>query len=738
MGRRLDLSFLSWRLQGLEKGKRDRAADEFSIQRTKRAVILKIDAWQECTQLPLSRPLVQQTMSIVMKTLEQNNSLCLKRCIEAWRTRTIEKRTLRAMTAPSTNHHTYLTAWSILLHWLAISRERRQRRARMLSRLAAVLRVNRTVAQQSQASETVAQFVTSNAQMYVGITLIWQSRCCLCALKTWRNILANAVRDRAVSAKCCLRRNRLTLEQTWSSWLNLAQKHRMVRILCRRMTRRGRHFSLSWAWEYLCYNHSQMFHENQVDIGLERLKKISVRRMISAVLARYYNGWCEHHFIAKRQRLLSMRMEHLLASKVRAKAVNAWYRSLVVTRRASKAAARLRLCSFIALSGSFHRWQRCAKLQLRMSVASQCIMKQWCVGRQALSFMSWHAHAHQQARECQVIARTVQRCKLVKTRVQRRMQARVWGIWEEETGGAKRLRAVEARAIGRWRYRAWVRWLVQHAETRRIRRTAASIHFRITDRLLKEARLSWQETAQQTRRERLLYTRAVRCWRRRCAKSVLRRWKLLMGLRAQDRLRNKVETISLRRLMTTSVHQIFVQWSAQVRSSRLWTKMAHRLSRRFLHRICLSWQDTVREGKGLRSRAQKAVALACRRSSARSLSRWWCDVVMMSRKRHKASRMRRAQLLSAVLRSWRATLVDRKRSRALAARAMSRLNSAAALMWRAWTEWVFHVLGMRAAKDRTGLSLVLCHASITSPRPNHSLGVTDMLDTASPRHRGIC
>ena len=113
-----------------------------------------------------------------------------------------------------------------------------------------------------------------------------------------------------------------------------------------------------------------------------------------------------------------------------------------------------------------------------------------------------------------------------------------------------------------------------------------------------------------------------------------------MGLRAQDRLRNKVETISLRRLMTTSVHQIFVQWSAQVRSSRLWTKMAHRLSRRFLHRICLSWQDTVREGKGLRSRAQKAVALACRRSSARSLSRWWCDVVMMSRKRHKASRMR--------------------------------------------------------------------------------------------------
>jgi hypothetical protein len=148
----------------------------------------------------------------------------------------------------------------------------------------------------------------------------------------------------------------------------------------------------------------------------------------------------------------------------------------------------------------------------------------------------------------------------------------------------------------------------------------------------------------------------------------------------------------------------------------------------------------VKEANGLRSRADKVVSRAEKAVFARSLSKWWCDVVL-HRKKHKAARMRRAQLLSAVLRSWRTTLAEGKRSRALAARAMSRINSATALMWRAWTEWVFHVLSMRAAKDRTGLSLVLSHTSTaSSSRPNRSLGGTDMLDEANPdpRQRGIC
>ena len=915
MGRRLDASFESWRLQARDARNCNRIADGCAIRHKRLVMTLSIDTWQVYTQLPRSRPLVQRTL-IVMKTLEQNNAFCL-RCIDAWRTRTIEKRILRAMSARATNRvvravlcrsleswrsvwcsfyrmqqrgrkivrtklqqHTHLTAWSILLHWRAISHQRRQRRARILSRLASVLRVNRTVANDSQVSGIVAQFellsssqgqmagssasaaiqfrdkkqksswrrshIASNAQMYVGITLIVQTHCRSRVLKAWSNVFATAVRDRAVSSKCCLRRNWLTLEQTWSSWLNLAQKHRMVSVLRGRVTRRGRHCSLSWAWEYLCYNHSSISHKKQVNIGLERRKEISVRRLMSFVLARCYNAWYEHYVVAKRQRCVSLRVRHRLASRLRAQAVAAWHGSLVVTRRVNQAAARLRMHSDSVLSGSFHTWQCCAKLELRMNVFRNrlvsllllnsmasafdvwqiharkqqhmrevcikiiahminrglapafdawrhsaearkkiiftvlCILKQWQADRRAISFETWYDHAHQQARGRQVLARTVgkwcmrnvagtfvrwrasataqARGREISLRAMRRLLLRCSGAAFQ--GWCEHLREVQTIRIGQVHesHRERVCTLEVHRRRRKRLQTCLvewagvtqnrAWHQRISSvyssKLVKthvQLRIAyWWGEASCKRRARLLYARAVRCFRRRFSKSVLRRWKLFVGLRVLDRLKNVAKTISMRRLVTTLLHQIWDTWSAQARSSRLWSKMACRTSHRTLLQICSSWLDMVKEANGLRSRADKVVSRAEKAVFARSLSKWWCDVVL-HRKKHKAARMRRAQLLSAVLRSWRTTLAEGKRSRALAARAMSRINSATALMWRAWTEWVFHVLSMRAAKDRTGLSLVLSHTSTaSSSRPNRSLGGTDMLDEANPdpRQRGIC
>ena len=915
MGRRLDASFESWRLQARDARNCNRIADGCAIRHKRLVMTLSIDTWQVYTQLPRSRPLVQRTL-IVMKTLEQNNAFCL-RCIDAWRTRTIEKRILRAMSARATNRvvravlcrsleswrsvwcsffrmqqrgrkivrtklqqHTHLTAWSILLHWRAISHQRRQRRARILSRLASVLRVNRTVANDSQVSGIVAQFellsssqgqmagssasaaiqfrdkkqksswrrshIASNAQMYVGITLIVQTHCRSRVLKAWSNVFATAVRDRAVSSKCCLRRNWLTLEQTWSSWLNLAQKHRMVSVLRGRVTRRGRHCSLSWAWEYLCYNHSSISNKKQVNIGLERRKEISVRRLMSFVLARCYNAWYEHYVVAKRQRCVSLRVRHRLASRLRAQAVAAWHGSLVVTRRVNQAAARLRMHSDSVLSGSFHTWQCCAKLELRMNVFRNrlvsllllnsmasafdvwqiharkqqhmrevcikiiahminrglapafdawrhsaearkkiiftvlCILKQWQADRRAISFETWYDHAHQQARGRQVLARTVgkwcmrnvagtfvrwrasataqARGREISLRAMRRLLLRCSGAAFQ--GWCEHLREVQTIRIGQVHesHRERVCTLEVHRRRRKRLQTCLvewagvtqnrAWHQRISSvyssKLVKthvQLRIAhWWGEASCKRRARLLYARAVRCFRRRFSKSVLRRWKLFVGLRVLDRLKNVAKTISMRRLVTTLLHQIWDTWSAQARSSRLWSKMACRTSHRTLLQICSSWLDMVKEANGLRSRADKVVSRAEKAVFARSLSKWWCDVVL-HRKKHKAARMRRAQLLSAVLRSWRTTLAEGKRSRALAARAMSRINSATALMWRAWTEWVFHVLSMRAAKDRTGLSLVLSHTSTaSSSRPNRSLGGTDMLDEANPdpRQRGIC
>ena len=158
-----------------------------------------------------------------------------------------------------------------------------------------------------------------------------------------------------------------------------------------------------------------------------------------------------------------------------------------------------------------------------------------------------------------------------------------------------------------------------------------------------------------------------------------------------------VQARAVRRFMTTLVLQIWRKWNAQVLLSRVNNNMACRHRKRMLSRACLSSQDTVREVKVLRSRAKKAVTRTKVRTCARSFGTWRHDVIW-GRKSLNILRWRKMQLMSAVLRTWCILVVDGKRSRTLAARIRSR--SATGLRWRAWKQWEFHVLDMRAAKDR--------------------------------------
>jgi hypothetical protein len=250
----------------------------------------------------------------------------------------------------------------------------------------------------------------------------------------------------------------------------------------------------------------------------------------------------------------------------------------------------------------------------------------------------------------------------------------------------------------------------------------------------------WEVALNRTRRKRALDARYTRFWLQQAARGVLRRWALFAASQWAKRVQRSKAKIHARKVLLGLAHVAWFKWCDDVRVAWVAKRVLQRVCKRFVHQAFLLWHKMRRENKSLRSSAERVV-MRCECSAyAKSLASWW-QAVLYTRKKQTAMRTQRVHLRVRAVRSWSAKVVSIKRSRAVAARAMSRINSTNGLLWRAWTEWVFHVCDMRAAKDRTGLSLVLSHAASTLSMSNYTTMLdVDCVDStgAEVRRRGIC
>jgi hypothetical protein len=250
----------------------------------------------------------------------------------------------------------------------------------------------------------------------------------------------------------------------------------------------------------------------------------------------------------------------------------------------------------------------------------------------------------------------------------------------------------------------------------------------------------WEVVLKGARRKRALDARSARFWLQQAVHGVLRLWALFAASHRAKRVQRSKAKMHARKVLLSLAHLAWFKWCDDVQVARGAKRMLQRLCKMLVRQAFLLWHEMRREKKSLRSSAERVV-MRCEFSAfSKSLASWW-QAVLYTRKKLTAMRTQRVHSRVRAVRSWSAKVVSVKRSRALAARAMSRINSTNGLLWRAWTQWEFHVCDMRAAKDRTGLSLVLSHAASTLSISNYiTMLDVDCVDStgAEVRRRGIC
>ena len=482
---------------------------------------------------------------------------------------------------------------------------------------------------------------------------------------------------------------------------------------------------LSRSLETWRLDHFQIVHEKQTDIGLERLKDNLVRRLMSSARARFYNGWFQYHVRVKQRGVCSLRIRHRLARTARAGSFRFWRRcttlqlkvSIMRTRIVSRMPVLLRLNAWEVharrqryvrevcvkvivhmirrrLAPVFDTWRSHTEAHNKIQFTVSSIAKQWSVGKLAISFETWHDHAHQQVRGRGLLARTERKLAM-------RSAAAAFTWWRANAAVQRQGRKIGSRGVDRWSHSclldALQGWCKHHQEVRSTRMREAHQERESALRVLRRKRRrlemcvgAWAGVV----RRRAWHQRISSLYSSKLLKThvqhLMVHWR---GAAMLTKRRRVLQAGAVRRLMTTSVLQVWGKWFAQVRLSRVGNNMACRHRKRMLSLACLSW----REVKVLRSRAEKAVTRTKVGTCARSFWTWRHDVIW-GRKILKALRWRKMQLMSAVLRSWRILVVNGKRSRTLAA--IIRSRSATGLRWRAWKQLEFHVLDMRAAKDR--------------------------------------
>jgi len=298
--------------------------------------------------------------------------------------------------------------------------------------------------------------------------------------------------------------------------------------------------------------------------------------------------------------------------------------------------------------------------------------------------------------------------------------------------------AIACRTDARVVEAAWLAWndmVLDQRSKMRAHARVLSLWARCDRMVQVDAWVTWEEEVRTAKRARAEDARCARFLWQHTAHRVLRLWELFTDKCCAKKVRGNKAMLLARRALLGPAQHAWNKWCDDVRVARVAKRVLRRVCKRFVGNAMLSWQDMVRGRKCLRTSAGRVVSRWEHRACAKSLASWWHTAVY-TRKKRTAMRMQRVHLLVRAVRSWSSRVVGARRSRALAARAMSRINSANGMLWRTWTEWEFYVCNMRAAKDRTGLSLVLSHAASTLS--NHTVDTLEDSPGAEIRRRGIC